>query len=122
MTPTARASNFAASASLTLLIFFCLAWELRLAPLRPGGSMLALKALPLLAALFGILRGRRYTHQWTSMLALPYAAEGVVRAMSDRGLSQQLAAVEIVLASVLFLSCVIFARSSRSGGSTPGTG
>ena len=47
MTPTARASNLAASASLTLLIFFCLAWELRLAPLRPGGSMLALKALPL---------------------------------------------------------------------------
>ena len=122
MPPTARASNLVAATSLIALIFFCLAWELWLAPLRPGGSMLALKSLPLMAAVFGILRGRRYTHQWASMLALPYAAEGIVRTMSDRGLSQQLAAVEIVLASALFLSCVFYARSSRGNRSTPGTG
>lgn len=110
--PGASKLNFAAAASLIALIFFCLAWELWLAPLRPGGSWLALKALPLLAALFGVLRGRRYTHQWLSMLALVYAAEGMVRAMSDRGLSQLLAAAEIALAAVLFLSCVFYARRS----------
>jgi hypothetical protein len=67
------------------------AWELWLAPLRPGGSMLALKALPLLFPLLGILRGKRYTHQWTSMLALAYVAEGLVRTASDQGPSQALA-------------------------------
>lgn len=110
---SARTLNLTAAASLIALTLFCLAWELWLAPLRPGGSMLALKSLPLLAAIFGILRGRRYTHQWTSMLALAYVAEGIVRAMSDRGLPQQLAAVEVVLASALFFSCVLYARASR---------
>lgn len=115
MIPTVRMLNLTAAASLVALIFFSLAWELWLAPLRPGGSMLALKPLPLMAAVFGILRGRRYTHQWTSMLALAYVAEGIVRAMSDRGPSQQLAAVEIVLASVLFFSCVFYARLTTGG-------
>ena len=54
--------NRLASISLVGLIFLCIAWELWLAPLRPGGSMLVLKALPLLFPLFGILRGKRYTH------------------------------------------------------------
>ncbi|MBA3902088.1 MAG: DUF2069 domain-containing protein [Rhodocyclaceae bacterium] len=115
MIPTVRMLNLTAAASLVALIFFSLAWELWLAPLRPGGSMLALKPLPLMAAVFGILRGRRYTHQWTSMLALAYVAEGIVRAMSDRGPSQQLAAAEIVLASVLFFSCVFYARLTTGG-------
>lgn len=120
MTSAARTLNLTAAASLVGLIFFSLAWELWLAPLRPGGSMLALKSLPLVAAVFGILRGRRYTHQWASMLALAYVAEGIVRAMSDRGPSQQLAAVEIVLASVLFLACVFYARQT-AGGNPGGT-
>lgn len=106
----ARVLNLGASFSLIALLFFCLAWELWLAPLRPGGSMLALKALPLLAALFGILRGRRYTHQWASLLALAYVAEGIVRAMSDHGPSQQLAAIEIALAAALFFCCTLYAR------------
>ena len=68
-----------ACSSLLALIFLCLAWELWLAPLRPGGSWLALKALPLLLPLMGILHGRRYTYQWASMLILAYFAEGVMR-------------------------------------------
>jgi uncharacterized membrane protein len=74
--------------------------------------MLALKALPLLLPLFGILRGERYTHQWTSMLALAYVAEGLVRAVSDQGLSQALAMVETTLAMVLFAGCLGHARAS----------
>jgi hypothetical protein len=66
-----------------------------LAPLRPGGSMLALKALPLLLPLRGILHGRRYTYQWTSLLVLLYLAEGLVRSHHDLGLSQWLAMAEI---------------------------
>ncbi|MDZ4251969.1 MAG: DUF2069 domain-containing protein [Sulfuritalea sp.] len=101
-----------ASVSLIGLLFLCLAWELWLAPLRPGGSMLALKALPLLLPLFGILRGKRYTHQWTSMLALAYVTEGLVRAASDQGASQALAITETVLASLLFAGCLGHARAT----------
>lgn len=102
--------NHLASSSLILLLFLCLAWELWLAPLRPGGSMLALKALPLLLPLFGILRGRRYTHQWTSLLTLIYIAEGLVRLASDQGASRSLALAETVLATLLFAGCLGYAR------------
>ncbi len=104
--------NRLSSASLVGLLFLCLAWELWLAPLRPGGSMLALKALPLMLPLFGILRGNRYTHQWTSMLALAYVTEGLVRAASDQGMSQGLAVAETVLAMLLFAGCLGHARVS----------
>lgn len=102
--------NRLASTSLVSLLFLCLAWELWLAPVRPGGSMLALKALPLLLPLFGILRVKRYTHQWTSMLALAYVAEGLVRASSDQGTSQALAMAETFLATLLFAGCLGHAR------------
>ena len=103
-----------ALASLTALIVLCLAWELWLAPLRPGGSFLALKALPLALALPGIVRGRRYTFQWSSLLILAYLAEGATRAWSDRGLSQQLAVGEIVLSAACFIAVVAYARVTRS--------
>jgi len=99
-----------ACVSLVALLFLCLAWELWLAPLRPGGSWLALKALPLLAPLMGILRGRRYTYQWASMLILAYLAEGALRAFSDHGISAILAALEALLALVFFLSAAFYAR------------
>ena len=53
-----RAAHVIASASLIALVFLCVAWELWLAPVRAGGSTLALKALPLLLPLFGVLRGK----------------------------------------------------------------
>ena len=99
------------SASLIALIFLGLAWELWLAPLRPGGSWLALKILPLLAPLFGILRGRGYTFQWSSMLILAYFTEGVVRAWSERGLSAQLALAEVALSLIFFASAVTYVRT-----------
>jgi uncharacterized membrane protein len=108
--PAALAAGSCA-ASLIALIFLGLAWELWLAPLRPGGSLLALKVLPLLAPLFGILRGRAYTFQWTSMLILAYFCEGVVRAWSDHGLSARLALGQALLALVFFGAAVIYIRA-----------
>lgn len=104
--------NLCAIISLISLIFLCLAWEFWLAPVRSGGSALGLKALPLLLPLFGILHGRRYTHQWASFLALAYITEGVVRATSDVGTSRWLAVAELVLALVFFLSCIFYARET----------
>ena len=108
----ARQYNFAATISLVALLFLCLALELWWAPLRIGGSWLALKALPLLAPLFGLLRGKRYTHQWVPLLALAYFTEGVVRVATERGLSAWLAGAEIALAVALFGSAVLFVRAT----------
>jgi uncharacterized membrane protein len=60
---TAALLQAAASATLVALVFLCLLWESVLSPIRPGGSLLMLKALPLLLPLFGILRGKIYTSQ-----------------------------------------------------------
>jgi uncharacterized membrane protein len=101
-----------ASISLIVLIFYCLAWELRLAPIVPGGSWLALKALPLLLPLAGILNGRRYTYQVASLLILLYLMEGLVRATSDPGASRWFALGEVLLALIFFISAAFFARFS----------
>ena len=106
-----------ALAALVLLIVLCLAWEVWLAPLRPGGSLVALKALPLALVLPGVFAGRRYTFQWSSMLVLAYLAEGATRAWAETGLSQTLAWLEIVLALAFFVAAVSFARLTRAGAS-----
>ncbi|OZI36340.1 hypothetical protein CEG14_15145 [Bordetella genomosp. 1] len=103
-----------ATASLLALIVLCVAWELWLAPLRPGGSWLVLKALPLVAPLRGIARGRLYTYQWASMMMLLYVMEGVVRATSDPGAAAALlGAVEAILATVFFLSAIFYVRPAK---------
>jgi uncharacterized membrane protein len=104
--------QFIASASLVALIFVCLAWELWLAPIRPGGSWLVLKTLPPLLPLMGILKGRRYTYQWSPMLILLYFSEGIMRAWSETGLSQALASAEIVLSVVFFFAAIFYAKLS----------
>jgi uncharacterized membrane protein len=112
MTP--RLPYLLACASLIALIFLCIAWELRLAPIQPGGSALVFKVLPLLGALFGILNGKRYTYKWSSLLILLYFAEGLVRSTSDQGMSQWLAIVEVVLSITFFASAVGFLRKTRA--------
>jgi uncharacterized membrane protein len=106
--------RLAAGSSLIVLIVLCLAWELWLAPLRPGGSLLALKALPLALPLTGILGGKRYTYQWSSMLILAYFAEGVTRAWADKGLSQALAFAEVALSLAFFAAAVSYARATQA--------
>lgn len=105
----ARVWSLLASASLLALIVLCVLWEAWLAPLRPGGSWMMLKVVPLLPGVFGILRGKRYTYQWMSMLSLLYLVEGVLRA-GDPGLVGPLALAEAVLAVVLCVSVILYAR------------
>jgi uncharacterized membrane protein len=111
--PNKAALQVAACAALLGLFVVCLLWELWLAPLRPGGSLIALKALVLLLPLPGIAGGKRYTYQWSSMLILAYLAEGLTRAWSERGTSQTLAALEIVLSLIFFAAAVAYARVTR---------
>jgi uncharacterized membrane protein len=99
-----------AVASMLALIVLCIAWETVLAPLRPGGSWLVLKVIPLLIPLRGILKRDIYTLQWSSMLILLYFAEGVVRATTDRGLSAALGSIEVVLVCIFFFCTLMFLR------------
>jgi len=110
----AKTAHIIASAALGALILLCVTWELWLAPLRPGGSLLALKALPLALPLAGILKGKRYTYQWSSLLILAYFAEGATRAWSDRGVSQYLAMAETALSLVFFTAVITYARLTRA--------
>lgn len=103
-----RAAALASLVALVGLIALCIAWELWLAPLRPGGSALVLKAAPLLFALRGVIRRDLYTLQWASMLVLPYVAEGVVRGMTDGGVSSRLGWIEVVLAGAFFASALAY--------------
>jgi len=99
-----------AVSSLLALIVLCLAWELWLAPIRPGGSWLALKALPLCIPLAGLLKHRMYTYRWLSLMIWLYFTEGVVRAWSDKPPGNWLAMVEIALCVVLFAACAAHVR------------
>ncbi|HEX3139123.1 MAG TPA: DUF2069 domain-containing protein [Rhizobacter sp.] len=99
-----------AVASLLGLIVLCIAWELWLAPLRPGGSWLVLKALPLTLPLAGLLKNRMYTYRWVSLLVWIYFTEGVVRATSDRGPSVPWAILEVLLCLALFVACALHVR------------
>ena len=110
-----RALRLTAAASLLALLALCLAWELWLAPLRPGGSLIALKALPLALSLPGVIAGRRYTFQWSSLLILAYFAEGATRAWADHGVSRSLAFGELALSVAFFAAAVSYARLTPAG-------
>lgn len=97
-----------AVSSIMALIVLCTAWEMLLAPLRPGGSWLVLKVIPLLIPLRGILKRDVYTLQWSSMLILLYLAEGIVRGVSDIGLSAALAWAEVALVCIFFLCTLLY--------------
>lgn len=96
--------------SLVGLIVLGLAWELWLAPVKPGGSLLALKVLPLCIPLAGLLKNRMYTYRWVSLLVWLYFTEGVVRATSDRAPSSYFAMAEVLLCLVLFVATALHVR------------
>jgi uncharacterized membrane protein len=114
LTSLRRAFQILAVASLLGLVALGLAWELWLAPLSPGGSWLVLKVITLLFNLRALLNGKRYTFQWTSMLALLYLMEAATRVVVEHGMAAGLAATELVLALTLFAAAVGFVRSSQS--------
>ena len=103
-----RLTRTIAVAALLALIALGLAWELWLAP--TGSGTLALKVLPLVLALAGLLRHRMYTFRWLSLLLWLYVIEGLVRATSDQGLSRWLALAELLLCLLLFGACGAYIR------------
>jgi uncharacterized membrane protein len=102
-------SRWLAVGSLMGLIVLCVAWELFLAPLRPGGSWLVLKA--------GLLKNKMYTYRWVSLMVWLYFTEGAVRAYSDKAPSNYYALVEVLLCTTLFIACALHVRLRFKAGS-----
>jgi len=97
-----------ALAGLIGLIVLGLAWELWLAP--TGSGTLAIKVLPLVFCVVGLLRHRMYTFRWLSLLVWLYFTEGVVRATTEQGWSRTLAAAEVALCLLLFAASALYVR------------
>jgi uncharacterized membrane protein len=104
----ANVTRAVAVASLVGLIVLGLAWELWLAP--TGGRTLALKVLPLVIPLPGLLKRRMYTYRWVSLMVWLYFIEGTVRATSGSGPSVPLAWIEVLLCVSLFAACAVHVR------------
>ena len=103
-------TRWLAVGSLLGMIVLGLAWELWLAPLRPGGSLLVLKVLPLCIPLAGILKNKMYTYRWVSLMVWLYFTEGAVRAYSDKAPSNYYAMVQVLLCCTLFAACALHVR------------
>ena len=103
-------TRWLAFAGVAGLIVLGLAWEMVLAPIRPGGSLLALKVLPLCLPLAGILKNRMYTYRYMSLMVWLYFTEGATRAWSDKPPGNYLALCEVALCVVLFVACALHVR------------
>jgi uncharacterized membrane protein len=100
--PRRRSAGRAVIALVAALALWLVLWETVLAPVRPGGSWLALKALPLALLLPGIAAGRLRTRQWASLLLPFYGAEAIVRALTEPGRHGVVAACAFALALAAF--------------------
>jgi uncharacterized membrane protein len=105
-----RGAFVAALAALTLHEIL---WELWLAPIKPGGSWLALKALPLAALWPSIARGRLRAGQWALLLLPWYVAEGVVRGWSESGRQARCAVFGAALALAALAAGLAWVRALK---------
>jgi uncharacterized membrane protein len=102
-----------ATAAFVDLFILCIAWEWFISPLRPGGSCLILKAIPLLFAIPGLWKGNVYTMQWASMLILLYITEGLVRIL-ETGANFWMAVLETTLGTVAFVCLLIYLKPIKA--------
>lgn len=91
------------------LAVILIAWEWFIAPVRPGGSWLVLKAVPLLLPLPWILRGSKDAMQVALMIVLIYLVEATVR-LFEPAPYWWLALLELVFVCVFFVAAVLYLR------------
>jgi uncharacterized membrane protein len=106
--PAVRRARDIALVSVLGLVALGLAWELWLAP--TGSGTWAVKVVPLLFCIAGLLRHRLYTFRWLSLLVWLYALEAMTRGIVETGLSQALALGQLALSLVLFAACAMYVR------------
>jgi len=113
LSPAQRAAWKLAAASWVALLVLAVLWEWLLAPLRPGGSWLVLKAVPLLLPLRGVLRGDVRVMQWALLLVLPYVAEGAVRA-ADAPPAGTMAMIAAAVGLAFFVAAIVYLRPFKA--------
>ena len=94
--------------SLFVFIIWSILWESILAPIRPGGSWLVLKIIPLTFVLPGVYKQNRYTLQCSLMLIIFYTAEALVRAVTEQGNTRLVASVAVMLGLLHFIASVLY--------------
>jgi len=70
-------------------------------------------ALPLLAPLRGLIRGRRYTYAWSSLFAIPYLTFALCELLANPR-ARWLAALTLMSGFAWFCTMIAFLRVSRS--------
>lgn len=110
MLQTAFLKNKSPFLSALLLCLLALYWELLGAPLRPGGSLIALKVVPLVLCLPALWRSSLYAMQGVSMLVLLYMAEAIIRAMGEPYPSAGYAWAAFILSWLCFFTCILYVR------------
>ena len=100
-------------ALVTALILLQLLWELLLAPVRPGGSWLALKALPLALAWPGLARGSPRARFVVLLLLLPYFAEAMTRAVTETVRHALVAGTAAALTAAAFAALLQSFRAAK---------
>jgi uncharacterized membrane protein len=72
-----------------------------------------LAALPLLAPLSGLIRGRRHTYAWATLFAVPYLAFALTELLVNPA-ARWVAAMSLLLVFGWFCTMVLFLRVSRA--------
>jgi len=107
-----------ALASYFALLTLTVAWEGWLAPVpnSPPGFWLAVKSLPLLLPLFGLLHGKPRNYAWATLLLLLYLTEGLVLLWTERALgfargsALPWALLETLLTLVFIVTAALYIR------------
>ncbi|MCY4183108.1 MAG: DUF2069 domain-containing protein [Gammaproteobacteria bacterium] len=111
--PLARARRFtlAAIAALLLLVFLRTGLSLPMASLA-GITAWTIQALPLLALLPGLRRGRPRSYAWLGFVIQLYFIHGVILAFAPARLAWGLA--QILLSALIFAGLISFIRRWRA--------
>jgi uncharacterized membrane protein len=87
-------------------------WYGALLPSRLGTWLPALLATPLLLPLPGLIRGKAYTHAWTSLLSLLYLTWALTELLANPP-ARVVAYPAFFSALMLFTGCVMFVRLDK---------
>ena len=93
---------------LILLFLYWILFFIESSP-TPKSTLLFIAIGPLLFPLYGLLRGKPYTHAWCSFIALGYFIHAVVEAYTEV-LTRHLAIIETALSLGLFIGCVYYVK------------
>jgi uncharacterized membrane protein len=91
------------------VVLSLLAWSMAGYP----WPLCVLAALPLLAPLGGLLRGRRRTYAWATLFAVPYLAFAVTELLVNPA-ARWVAGASLLLVFAWFCTMILFLRASRA--------